>query len=391
MPYDRFVREMLTASGSNFRKPQVNFYRAVQSRQPQAIAQAVALSFMGVQSQKAGPRSSAFGRTAAFLLADRLSSPPANGRRRSFCSISNRRSTEAAAKSSLQDRPRIPMERAAKIVAGPRPPQSLCQLDVGPREPLVCPQHCQPRLVLAAWAAASFIRRTTSGRTTRPSVRSCLSYLEQELVSVAIRPEAFVPADPEFRRPISVRISRQPKIPGARRISPAIALRRLEAEVLIDALCQISWYEGAVFQHYSRALHVLCPRISGRWQWPMPVSPARSWKNSAGRRATPVLASDRSNRTTAAQRLHMLNSSHIRRKIEGGPKMQPLDTLDSREGERRVHRRALSDDSFAVPDGGGVTGRENVSRNGLGAPEGVARSCLGANQWPGVFLPTLVV
>jgi hypothetical protein len=36
------------------------------------------------------------------------------------------------------------------------------------------------------------------------------------------------------------------------------------------------------------------------------------------------LTSDRSNRTTAAQRLHMLNSSHIRQKIEGGPKLQPL-------------------------------------------------------------------
>ena len=49
VPYDRFVREMLTASGSNFYVPQVNFYRAVQSREPTAIAQAVALSFMGVR------------------------------------------------------------------------------------------------------------------------------------------------------------------------------------------------------------------------------------------------------------------------------------------------------------------------------------------------------
>jgi len=51
-PYDRFVREMLTASGSNFRVPQVNFYRAVQSREPQAIAQAVALTFMGARAEK---------------------------------------------------------------------------------------------------------------------------------------------------------------------------------------------------------------------------------------------------------------------------------------------------------------------------------------------------
>ena len=31
-PYDQFVRELLTSSGSNFRVPAVNFYRAVQSR-----------------------------------------------------------------------------------------------------------------------------------------------------------------------------------------------------------------------------------------------------------------------------------------------------------------------------------------------------------------------
>jgi hypothetical protein len=51
VPYDRFVRELLTASGSNFRKAQVNFYRAVQSREPQDVAQAVALSFMGVRPE----------------------------------------------------------------------------------------------------------------------------------------------------------------------------------------------------------------------------------------------------------------------------------------------------------------------------------------------------
>ena len=37
-PYDRMVREMLTASGSNFRVGPVNFYRAMQNKEPQAIA-----------------------------------------------------------------------------------------------------------------------------------------------------------------------------------------------------------------------------------------------------------------------------------------------------------------------------------------------------------------
>ena len=51
MPYDRFVREMLTASGSNFRVGPVNFYRAIQNRTPEGIAGAVALTFMGARAE----------------------------------------------------------------------------------------------------------------------------------------------------------------------------------------------------------------------------------------------------------------------------------------------------------------------------------------------------
>jgi len=51
-PYDKFVREILTSSGSNFRNPAVNFYRAVQGRTPESIAQAVCLTFMGVRYEK---------------------------------------------------------------------------------------------------------------------------------------------------------------------------------------------------------------------------------------------------------------------------------------------------------------------------------------------------
>ena len=47
MPYDQFARELLVSSGSNFRVPPVNFYRALQSENPQDIARMVALTFMG--------------------------------------------------------------------------------------------------------------------------------------------------------------------------------------------------------------------------------------------------------------------------------------------------------------------------------------------------------
>ena len=51
-PYDQFVREMLLANGSCFRVPQVNFYRAMQNKDPSGIAQAVALTFMGTRADK---------------------------------------------------------------------------------------------------------------------------------------------------------------------------------------------------------------------------------------------------------------------------------------------------------------------------------------------------
>ncbi len=50
MPYDEFVRALLTSSGSNFRTPPVNFYRATRDRDPDALAGAVALSFMGARN-----------------------------------------------------------------------------------------------------------------------------------------------------------------------------------------------------------------------------------------------------------------------------------------------------------------------------------------------------
>jgi hypothetical protein len=49
MPYDQFARHLLTSSGSNFRVPPVNFYRALQGSEPPSLAAAVALTFMGTR------------------------------------------------------------------------------------------------------------------------------------------------------------------------------------------------------------------------------------------------------------------------------------------------------------------------------------------------------
>jgi hypothetical protein len=79
-PYDKFVREMLTSSGSNFRVPPVNFYRAIQSRTPDGIAAAVALTFMGSRVES-WPKDRPPWRSSSRRSG---TSPRASGRRRSY-------------------------------------------------------------------------------------------------------------------------------------------------------------------------------------------------------------------------------------------------------------------------------------------------------------------
>ena len=67
-----------------------------------------------------------------------------------------------------------------------------------------------------------------------------LAYLEQELVASQLRPEARLPADPQLAARISSRRSRSATTPEAEAHFAYYPLRRLEAEVLIDALCQIT-------------------------------------------------------------------------------------------------------------------------------------------------------
>jgi hypothetical protein len=48
-PYDRFVRELVVSTGSNFRDGPCNFYRAVSNKDPQTFGETVALLFMGIR------------------------------------------------------------------------------------------------------------------------------------------------------------------------------------------------------------------------------------------------------------------------------------------------------------------------------------------------------
>ena len=167
MPYDRFVRELLTACGSNFRTPQVNFFRALQSKEPTAIAQAVALVFMGVRAEswpeerwagmavffsQVGFKPTREWKEEIVVFDPRKAKPPADapppvGR------LSRRHQARAAAGTGsaggvrrLADRrPRTPGSRGTSSTASGT----------------------------GCWGAASFTSRTTSGPTTRRRTGNC--------------------------------------------------------------------------------------------------------------------------------------------------------------------------------------------------------------------------
>ena len=67
------------------------------------------------------------------------------------------------------------------------------------------------------------------------------------------------------------------------------------------------------------------------------------------------LESERNNRPTADQRLHLLNSSHIQRKIEQSPMIH--DLVQSDKTPRDIATAHVSGDSFPLSDRGRVEDR----------------------------------
>jgi hypothetical protein len=121
--------------------------------------------------------------------------------------------------------------------------------------------------------------------------------------------------------------------PGVAANFAAYPLRRLEAEVLIDALNQIT----GTTEKYSSAIPEPFTFIpEGQRSIALPDgSITSSFLEMFGRPPRDTgLEAERNNRATAMQQLHLLNSSHIQRKIEQGSKLQAL--LRSRGGPREV-------------------------------------------------------
>ena len=324
VPYDRFVRQMLVSNGSNFRVPEVNFYRAVESREPQAIAQAVALTFMGT-------------RTAAWPKARQ------DGMAAFFSQIEYKSTTEWKEEIVFFDpnksRPAaiFPDGKPARILPGQDPRAAFADWLLAADNPWFA-----RNAVNRVWSwlmGRGIIHEPDDIRPDNPPVNpELLDYLERELVS------AHYDLKHIYRLILNSEVYQLSSIP--RTGSPEAAahfavypLRRLDAEVLIDAICRIT---GTTEDYSSPIPEPFTFLPDDQRSIALPDgSISSSFLEMFGRPPRDTgLESERNNLPTTGQRLHLLNSSHIQLKIQqsttlrslvqaqpGGKPRDPIDRL----------------------------------------------------------------
>ena len=317
-PYDRFVREMLTASGSNLRVPEVNFYRAVQSKEPQAIVQAVALTFMGTRAEN-WPK-------------DRLSGMAAFFSQLGYKSTAEWKEEVIyfdLAKSSAGGSPAavFPDGTPARLASGQDPREVFANWLVAPRNPWFT-----RNVVNRVWSwlfGRGIIHEPDDIRPDNPPANAeLLAWLERQLIA------SHYDLKQIYRVILNSRTYQFSYIP--RTSNPkgqanfcCYPLRRLEAEVLIDALCQIT----GTTEKYSSAVpepFTFIPEDQ-RSIALADGSTTSSFLEIFGRPARDTgLESERNNRPSADQRLHLLNSSHIQRKLDQSRLLKSIGQLKGR-------------------------------------------------------------
>jgi hypothetical protein len=289
LPYDQFARRLLVSNGSNFRVPEVNFYRAVESREPQALAQAVALTFMGTRSAV---------RMAPFF--SQIAYKPTSEWKEEIVYFDADKPRDALV---------FPDGKPARLAPGQDPRAAFADWLVAPANPWFA-----RNLVNRIWywlLGRGIVHEPDDIRPDNPPANpELLAYLEHELVSARYDPKRI------YRLILSSQVYQL----GPSAIYP---LRRLDAEVLIDAICQITGtseeYSSPIPEPFTylpddqRAIALPDGSISSAFL-EMFGRPPRD----TGREA------ERNNAPTAGQRLHLLNSSHIQLKIQQSAKLRGL-------------------------------------------------------------------
>ncbi len=307
-PYDQFVRELLTSSGSNFRVGPVNFYRAMQNKEPQGIAQTVALTFMGERADR-WPAEKLLGLAAFFTQVGYKYTSEWKEEIVFF----DPGKTNTLATNGVAPPAVFPDGKRARLSPEQDPREVFADWLINPKNPAFT-----RNIANRVWSwllGRGIIHEPDDLRADNPPVNpELLAYLETELVTARFDLKQLyrLILNSQTYQLASVPRSDQPEAAANFAHYP---LRRLEAEVLIDALNQIT----GTTEKYSSAIpepFTFIPEDQRSIALP-DGSISSAFLELFGRPPRDTgLESERNNRSSAAQRLHLLNSSHIQRKIE---------------------------------------------------------------------------
>jgi hypothetical protein len=304
MRYDQFARELLTSSGSNFRQPEANFYRAMQNREPSGIAQTVALTFLGARADK-WPKEQIDGMAAFFSQIRHKST----GEWKEEIVMHD----PALATNGLWRSAMFPDGKPARLKAGEDPRVAFADWLLAPSNPWFA-----RNIANRAWSwflARGIIHEPDDIRPDNPpSNPALLAHLERELAGSKYDMRHLFKV---ITGSSAYQFSSLAKSTNAAAEASfaAYPIRRLEAEVLMDALNQIT----GTTERYTSAIPEPATVIPGT---------ERAIDLADGSITSPFLElfgrpsrdtgyeSERNNRPTPAQRLHLLNSTHIQEKIE---------------------------------------------------------------------------
>jgi hypothetical protein len=345
-PYDKFARELLTSSGSNFRVGPVNFFRAVQNRTPEGIATAVALVFMGTRVGS-WPADKLAGMAAFY---SQIGYKPTSEWKEEDVfwdplGASHTAGNTAPGRDAIAPAAKPAANAAAAPVPPSQPPPPPPTEGVFPdgKKVRFSPNR-DPREVFANWLITPknpWFTRAIANRAwywlmgrgiinepddirpdNPPSNPALLAYLEKELIREHYDLKSFLRLilNSETYQLSSIPHSKGPEAEAS---FVSYRMRRMDAEVLIDAINKVT---GTTDLYTSPIPEPFTYIPEDKPAVALPDGSITSpFLALFGRPARATgMENERDHKPLAAQSLYLLNSSNIFRKIDQGPKLKAL-------------------------------------------------------------------
>lgn len=308
-PYNQFARELLTSNGSNFHVAPINFYRAFQDRNPKDIAVNVSIVFMGMRIDKAPYTEEQLSGMAAYF--SKIGYKNTDEWKEEIVYFNPEAKPDL--KLNLPEKP-VPLNgQAVTIEYGKDPRMVFADWLLAPENPYFA-RNAVNRIWY--WLTGRGIVHEPDNMSPEnlPSNPELLTFLEKEFKDRKYDLKHI------FRLILNSNVYQLSSEPNEWNLADdsgysRYLLRRLDAEVLIDAICQLTGiperYSSGIPEPFTylptgeRAVRIADGSISSSFLDMFGRSP----RNTS-------FESERNTSSSLLQCQHMLNSGHIQKKIE---------------------------------------------------------------------------